>query len=83
MNICSRVCADLIFGRGGRGLVIAIAEVEEEGSGVCFTADSGNGNAIGSEGRGIEINRNIKGHEIKDSLASKVLENARPRLDFT
>ena len=46
-----------------------------------FTADSGNGNAIGSEGRGIEINRNIKGHEIKDSLASKVLENARPRLD--
>ena len=81
VNICSRVCADLIFGRGGRGLVIVIAGVEEEGSGVRSTVDSGNGNAIGSESRGMEINRNIKGHETKDSLVSKVLENVRPELD--
>ena len=55
VNICSRVCADRIFGSGGSELFIAIAGVEEEEVGVCSTAESGNGKVIGSEGRGITI----------------------------
>src|SRR6266702_500749 len=38
VNICSRICADCIFGRGGSVVVTTIARMEEEGVGVWIVA---------------------------------------------
>ena len=49
VNTCSRICADCIIGSGGSVLFISIAGAEEVGVGACSTADSGNGNVMGSK----------------------------------